>query len=65
MDTTIEELKREKALKEAAIAYALPLTPFVVAWTDIARKYANPSDCKKKLASFNYDKKHWLVYIKK
>lgn len=38
--------------------------PFEIAHTKIANKYDNPSDCKELLSSFNYNKKHWVIYIK-
>lgn len=39
--------------------------PFEIAHTDISKKYENPTECKTLLGSFDYDNKHWIIYIKK
>ena len=38
--------------------------PFEIAHTELSDKYENPTDCKQLLASFDYDNKHWVIYIK-
>lgn len=60
-----EELKREKELREAAMRFALPLVDFAIAYTDIKETYEKPSDAKKMLAEFDYNNRHYVIYVKK
>ncbi len=65
MEKTLKERKLEKRFLKAAAAYLFPYHDFEIVYTEIARKYVNPSDCKKVLAKFNHNGKHWVIYLKK